>query len=195
MNKDFEQARLKLIIPRDNTLFRETLEKGALKPLLAHTPTAAEQSMEDMVARLLAPRSQDDDHHTLFDLALVLDLYIDQFDQMLPHEIQDPTEQPEAIKTSLPGIPESVIRHCSSWVSNRLKAQGQVSFADVFNAYEEGELSEQEQQVCLLHIGSLATNNDHSIEVDVNGTPIESALWRADNIILLTAPPAQPFEE
>ncbi|WP_422460448.1 MULTISPECIES: hypothetical protein [unclassified Endozoicomonas] len=195
VNKDFEQARLKLIIPRDNTLFRETLEKAALKPLLAHTPTAAEQSMDDLVACLLAPRCQYDDCHTLLDLELVLNLYIDQFDQVLPHEIQDPTEQPEAIETSLQGIPDSVIRHCSSWVSSRLKAQGQVSFADVFDAYEEGELSEQEQQVCLLHIGSLATNNDSSIEVDVDDTPIESALWRADNIILLTAAPVPTLEE
>ena len=195
VNKDFEQARLNLIIPRDNTLFRETLEKGALKPLLAHNPMAAEQSMDDMVARLLAPRSQDDDHHTLLDLELVLNLYIDQFDQVLPHEIQNPTEQPVAIETSQQGIPESLIRHCSDWVANRLKVHGHVSFADVFDAYQVGELSEQEQQVCLLHIGSLAANNDPAIEVDVDDTSIESALWRADNITLLTAAPALPLEE
>jgi hypothetical protein len=195
VNKDFERARLKLIIPRDNTLFRETLEKGGLQPLLAHTPATAEQCMDDMVARLLAPRSQDDDHHTLLDLEAVLNLYLDQFDQVLPHEIQDPTEHPVAIEASLQGIPESVIRHCSDWVANRLEENGNVSFADVFDAYEKGELSEQEQQVCLLHIGSLAANSDPAIEVNLDNTPIESALWRADNITLLTAAPALPFEE
>ena len=195
VNKDFEKACLKLIIPRDNTLFRETLQKGALQPLLAHTPATAEQSLDDMVARLLAPRSQDDDHHTLLDLEAVLTLYLDQFDQVLPHEIQDPTEQPVAIETSLQGIPESVIRHCSDWVANRLEEHGRVSFADVFDAYEEGELSEQEQQVCLFHIGSLAANSDPAIEVNLDSTSIESALWRADNITLLTADPALPFEE
>lgn len=195
VNKDFERARLKLIIPRDNTLFRETLEKGALKPLLAHTPMVAERGMDDLVTRLLAPRSQDEDMHTLLDLEAVLNLYVDQFDQVLPHEIQDPTEQPVAIEATLHGIPESVVRDCIDWVSNRLKAQGQVSFANVFDAYADGELSELEQQVCLIHIGSLAANSDPTIEVDVDNTPIESALWRADNITLLIAAPALPLEE
>lgn len=195
VNKDFERARLMLIIPRDNTLFRETLEKGALKPLLAHAPATAEQGMDELVARLLAPRSQDDDLHTLLDLEAVLNLYLDQFEQVLPREIQDPTEQPVAIEATLRGIPDSVVRHCSDWVSDRLKDRGRVSFADVFDAYANGELSELEQQVCLLHIGSLAANSDPTIEVDVDDDPIETALWRADNIILLTAAPALPFEE
>lgn len=195
VNKDFERARLKLIIPRDNTLFRETLEKGALKPLLAHASATAEQGMDELVARLLAPRGQDDDLHTLLDLEAVLNLYLEQFDQVLPREIQDPTEQPVAIETTLRGIPESVVRHCSDWVSDRLNNRGRVSFADVFDAYANGELSELEQQVCLLHIGSLATNSDPTIEVDMDDDPIETALWRADNITLLTAAPALPFEE
>lgn len=46
VNKDFERARLKLIIPRDNTLFRETLEKGALKPLLSHSPDTVEKEID-----------------------------------------------------------------------------------------------------------------------------------------------------
>ncbi|ASY79761.1 hypothetical protein BJK05_07010 [Pectobacterium polaris] len=195
VNKDFERARLKLIIPRDNTLFRETLEKGALKPLLAHAPATAEQVMDGLVARLLAPRSQDEDQHTLLDLETVLNLYLDQFEQVLPREIQDPTEQPVAIEATLRGIPESVVRYCSDWVSDRLKDRSHVSFADVFDAYANGELSELEQQVCLLHIGSLAANSDPTIEVDVNDAPIETALWRANNITLLTAAPARPFEE
>lgn len=61
VNKDFERARLKLIIPRDNTLFRETLEKGALKPLLLHSPYTVEKEIDDLITRVLAPRSQDDD--------------------------------------------------------------------------------------------------------------------------------------
>jgi len=195
VNKDFERARLKLIIPRDNTLFRETLEKGALKPLLAHTPATAEQGMDELVACLLAPRSQNDDLHTLLDLEVVLNLYLDQFEQMLPREIQDPTEQPVAIEATLRGIPESVVRHCSDWVSDSLKDRGRVSFTDVFDAYANGELSELEQQVCLLHIGSLAANSDPTIKVDVDDSPVETALWRADNITLLTATPALPFEE
>ena len=195
VNKDFERARLKLIIPRDNTLFRETLEKGALKPLLAHAPATAEQGMDELVARLLAPRSQDDDLHTLLDLEAVLNLYLDQFEQVLPREIQDPTEQPVAIEATLRGIPDSVVKHCSDWVSDRLKDRGRVSFADVFDAYANGKLSELEQQVCLLLIGSLAANSDPTIEVDVDDAPIETALWRADNISLLTVAPALPFEE
>lgn len=195
VNKDFERARLKLIIPRDNTLFRETLEKGALKPLLAHAPATAEQGMDELVARLLPPRSQDDDLHILLDLEAVLNLYLDQFEQVLPREIQDPTGQPVAIEATLRGIPESVVKHCSDWISDRLKDRGRVSFADVFDAYANGELSELEQQVCLLHIGSLAANSDPTIEVDVDDDPIETALWRADNISLLTVAPALPFEE
>ncbi|MGS0467663.1 hypothetical protein ACU8V3_11350 [Cobetia marina] len=195
VNKDFERARLKLIIPRDNTLFRETLEQGALKPLLAHAPATAEQRMDELVTHLLAPRNQDDDLHTLLDLEAVLNLYLDQFEQELPREIHDPTEQPVAIEATLRGIPDSVVKHCSDWVSARLKDRGRVSFADVFDAYANGELSELEQQVCLLHIGSLAANSDPTIEVDVDDAPIETALWRADNISLLTVAPALPFEE
>ncbi|WP_107850348.1 hypothetical protein [Oceanimonas marisflavi] len=195
VNKDFERARLKLILPRDNTLFRETLEKGALQPLLALAPATAEQGMDELVTRLLAPRSQEGDQHTLLDLEAVLNLYLDQFDQVLPREIQDPTEQPVAIETTLRGISESVLRHCSNWVSDCLKARGRVSFAEVFDAYANGELSELEQQVCLLHIGSLAANSDPCIAVDVDDAPIETALWRADNITLLTTAPTPPFED
>lgn len=194
VNKDFEKARLKLIIPRDNKLFRETLEKGALKPLLSHTPTIAEQCMDDLVTHLLAPRNQDGDQHPLLDLKAILNLYLDQFNEVLPHEIQDPTEQPVTIESNPHCIPEFVIRHCSDWVNNHLKQHGHISFADVFNAYADGELSELEQQVCLLHIGSLATNSDPALKVDVSNPPIESALWRADNITLLRTPEL-PFEE
>lgn len=88
MNKDFERARLKLIIPRDNTLFRETLEKGALRPLLSRSPDTVEREMDDLIVRLLAPRSQDDERHILFDLEALLNLYLDRFEQALPHEIQ-----------------------------------------------------------------------------------------------------------
>ena len=65
----------------------------------------------------------------------------------------------------------------------------------MFDAYANGKLSELEQQVCLLLIGSLAANSDPTIEVDVDDAPIETALWRADNISLLTVAPALPFEE
>ncbi|MFE8115692.1 hypothetical protein [Brenneria goodwinii] len=195
VNKDFERARLKLIIPRDNTLFRETLEKGALKPLLSHSPDMVEKEMDDLIARLLAPRSQGDDQYILFDLEALLNLYLDRFEQALPHEIQDPTDQPVDIETNLRGIPESVIKKCSDWVSGRLKNRGDVSFRDVFDAYESDELSEQEQQVCLLQIGSLAANSDPAIEVEISGDTIETVLWRANNIKLLTAVPVQPVEE
>lgn len=195
VNKDFERARLKLIIPRDNTLFRETLEKGALKPLLSHSPETAEKEIDDLVARLLAPRSLDDDRYILFDLEALLNLYLDRFEQALPHEIQDPTDQPAAIESNLCGIPESVIKKCSDWVNDRLKNRGHVSFRDVFDAYKCDELSEQEQQVCLLHIGSLAANSDPSIEVEIGSDAIETTLWRANNIKLLTAAPMHPFEE
>ncbi|WP_313114215.1 hypothetical protein [Pseudescherichia sp.] len=195
VNKDFELARLKLIIPRDNTLFRETLEKGALKPLLSHSPDTVEKEIDDLIAHLLPPRSQDDDRHFLFDLEVLLNFYLDRFEQALPHEIQDPTEQPVAIETNLLGVPASVIKKCSDWVSDRLKNRGEVSFSDVFEVYESKELSEQEQQVCLLHIGSLAANSDPSIEVEISGDVIETELWRANNIKLLIAAPVQPFEE
>lgn len=195
VNKDFERARLKLIIPRDNTLFRETLEKGVLKPLLSYSPVAVEKQLDDLIARLLPPRNQDDDRHVLFDLEALLTLYLDKFEQELPHEIQDPTEQPVAIETNLRNIPESVIKKCSDWVSERLKNRGLVSFSDVFEAYDSGELSEQEQQVCLLHIGSLAANSDPKIEVDISGDILETPLWRANNIKLFTVAPVQPFEE
>nr|WP_306315092.1 Wadjet anti-phage system protein JetD domain-containing protein [Escherichia coli] len=167
VNKDFERARLKLIIPRDNTLFRETLEKGALIPLLSHSPDIVEKEIDGLIARLLAPRRQDDDRHILFDPEALLNLYLDRFEQALPHEIQDPTDQPVAIETNLRNIPESVIKKCSDWVSDRLKNWGHVSFRDVFDAYECEEFSEQEQQVCLLHIGSLAANSDPAIEVEI----------------------------
>lgn len=194
INKDFEQARLNLIIPRDNTLFRETLEKGALAPLLAHAPTVAEQEMDALVACLLAPRRQDDELHILLDIETVLNLYLDKFEQVLPREIQTPTDQPVAIETIPRAIPESVVTYGSNWVSDQLHVQGHVSFADVFNAYANGELSQQEQQVCLLRIGSLATSNDPAIEVDI-GAPIQTALWRADNITLHIAAPTPSFEE
>lgn len=195
VNKDFERARLKLIIPRDNTLFRETLEKGALRPLLSSSPDTVEREMDDLIVRLLAPRSQDDERHILFDPEALLNLYLDRFEQALPHEIQDPTDQPVAIEASLRGIPESVIRKCSDWVSGRLRNRGHVSFRDVFDAYEYDELTKQEQRVCLLHIGSLAANNDPTIEVEIGGDAIETALWRADNITLFTATSVHPFEE
>ncbi|MEX0551335.1 hypothetical protein AB3X33_27245, partial [Raoultella terrigena] len=188
VNKDFERARLKLIIPRDNTLFRETLEKGALKPLLSHSPDTVEKEIDGVTERLLAPRRQDDDRHILFDLEALLNLYLDRFEQALPHEIQDPTDQPVAIETNLRGIPEYVIKKCSDWVSDRLKNWGHVSFRDVFDAYECEELSEQEQQVCLLHIGSLAANSDPAIKVEIDDA-IETTLWRANNIKLLTVAP------
>lgn len=195
VNKDFERARLKLIIPRDNTLFRETLEKGVLKPLLFYSPIPVEKQLDDLIARLLPPRNQDDDRHVLFDLEALLTLYLDKFEQELPHEIQDPTEQPVAIETNLRNIPESVIKKCSDWVSERLNNRGLVSFSDVFEAYDSGELSEQEQQVCLIHIGSLAANSDPKIEVDISGDTLETPLWRANNIKLFRVAPAQPFEE
>lgn len=194
VNKDFERARLKLIIPRDNTLFRETLEKGALIPLLSHSPDIVEKEIDGLIARLLAPRRQDDDRHILFDPEALLNLYLDRFEQALPHEIQDPTDQPVAIETNLRNIPESVIKKCSDWVSDRLKNWGHVSFTDVFDAYECEEFSEQEQQVCLLHIGSLAANSDPAIEVEIDEA-IETTLWRANNVKLLTVAPLDPFEE
>lgn len=188
VNKDFERARLKLIIPRDNTLFRETLEKGALIPLLSHSPDIVEKEIDGLIARLLAPRRQDDDRHILFDPEALLNLYLDRFEQALPYEIQDLTDQPVAIETNLRNIPESVIKKCSDWVSYRLKNWGHVSFRDVFDAYECEELSEQEQQVCLLHIGSLAANSDPAIEVEIDEA-IETTLWRANNVKLLTVAP------
>ncbi|WP_330985715.1 MULTISPECIES: hypothetical protein [Enterobacterales] len=195
VNKDFERARMKLIIPRDNTLFRETLEKGALKPLLAHTPRTVEHKIDGLVENLLPPRSKDDDQNTLFDLETVLNLYLDRFEQTLPHEIQDPSEQPTLIESTLRGIPEPVIRHCSAWVSHRLMQRGRVSFTDVFDAYAKHELSEVEQQVCLLHIGSLAANSDPAIQVDIGTLPIKTALWRADDLTLMAVTSTQSFEE
>lgn len=131
----------------------------------------------------------------MFDLEALLNLYLDRFEQALPHEIQDPTDQPVAIETTLRGIPESVIKKCSDWVSDRLKNRGHVSFRDVFDAYEYDELSEQEQQVCLLHIGSVAANSDPTIEVEISGDAIETARWWASNLKLLTVAPVHPFEE
>lgn len=195
VNKDFERARLKLIIPRDNDLFRETLEKGALKPLLSHAPDIAEQQMDNLIARLLAPRCQGDDRRILFDPEVLLNLYLDRFEQALAREIEDPSELPVDIETSLRSVPEHVIKKCSDWVNHRLKQQGEVSFREVFGAYAKGEISAQEQQVCLLHIGSLAANSDPAIEAEISDDLIETALWRANNIRLLTAAPPQPFEE
>ena len=59
------------------------------------------------------PRRQDDDRHILFDLEALLNLYLDRFEQALPHEIQDLTDQPVAIETNLRGIPESVIKNAA----------------------------------------------------------------------------------
>ncbi|WXT76045.1 hypothetical protein WI217_23645 (plasmid) [Salmonella enterica subsp. enterica serovar Infantis] len=50
--------------------------------------------MDDLIVRLLAPRSQDDERHILFDLEALLNLYLDRFEQALPHEIQHPLISP-----------------------------------------------------------------------------------------------------
>lgn len=163
--------------------------------MLAHTPRTVEHKIDGLVENLLPPRSKDDDQNTLFDLETVLNLYLDRFEQTLPHEIQDPSEQPTLIESTLRGIPEPVIRRCSAWVSHRLMQRGRVSFTDVFDAYAKHELSEVEQQVCLLHIGSLAANSDPAIQVDIGTLPIKTALWRADDLTLMAVTSTQSFEE
>lgn len=79
--------------------------------MLSHSPDIVEKEIDGLIARLLAPRRQDDDRHILFDPEALLNLYLDRFEQALPYEIQDLTDQPVAIETNLRNIPESVIKN------------------------------------------------------------------------------------
>lgn len=188
--KKYRKASSNLIAPYDESLFKTTISDGVLAPVLGMEITHVSNEMDSLMMNLLPPLARDARSTTgdrgdyrLFDIEQTLELFMEFLESDGERQTTFEKQEVEDIEVPIEPLSDEFVAECLSWVDDKLQKQGSLSFSQIINSYESGEITLEQEEHFLRTLGDYAVNTKSNFKIGLKGK-LESERWSGDNVII-----------